>query len=101
MNINANFKIFWLFILVTLIIFARTFNAFVYPILHCEDGWHLLAYYLEHDDLREVWRFYNGYLSLLPNIAGYFASFASPSITPYFMAMYASSSVLSHTRYFT
>ena len=89
MNINANFKFFWLFVLVTLIIFIRASNAFVYPILHCEDGWHLLAYYLEHDDPRDIWRFYNGYLSLLPNIASYFASFASPSTTPYFMAMYA------------
>lgn len=82
------------FVIVTLIIFARSFNAFVHPILHCEDGTIMFAYYLSHTDPSSIlraqgWQMTEGYVSLLPNAVGYLAVRLSPALAPYSMSIYA------------
>lgn len=63
--------IFALAILISLILIFRNYNAVFYPILLNEDGALMLAYYWNNPHLVEVFRFYNGYTSLFPNLIGY------------------------------
>lgn len=105
-NHNYPLIILGLFTLITIILILRCFNAVFYPILLCEDGTEMLAYYLNNPNPLEVFRFSRGYISLLPNILGFLATSLFPIyITPYIMVAFslmiasASFSVFSLRRY--
>ncbi|MCG8456828.1 MAG: hypothetical protein MI919_11155, partial [Holophagales bacterium] len=68
------------------ILVFRSFNAVMYPILHCEDGTEMLAYYLNRPHPLGVFRDYAGYVSLMPNLMGYAAArLLPPHVAPYAM----------------
>ncbi len=79
-----------LFILIATILGLRTFDAVFYPVLHCEDGTEMLAYYWNHPHPAEVFRFYMGYISLIPNIVGFLAVSLFPlHLAPYVMVLFS------------
>jgi hypothetical protein len=82
-------KVILLFVGVVIVTLMRNYNAFVLPALYWEDGTMLFAFYTNDPSPLGLFRFYNGYISLLPNLAGYLATFAPPPITPYIMGAYA------------
>lgn len=67
------------------IVFIRSFNAICYPVLYCEDGTIMFAYYVNNPSLTGIFKFYNDYISLLPNIIGYLSTRFPPVIAPYVM----------------
>jgi hypothetical protein len=60
-----------LFILITLILFCRNPNTFLYPVLHAEDGRDIFHYYYAERNPVSILRYYNGYVSFLPNLIAY------------------------------
>lgn len=75
---------------IVLILGLRTFNAVFYPVLHCEDGTEMLAYYWNHPYPVEIFRFYMGYISLIPNAVGFLSTFLFPlHVAPYVMVLFS------------
>lgn len=58
---------------VTAVLVVRCHNAVLHPILYNEDGTQMVAYYLQHADPSAVFRVYEGYVAVLPNLVGYLA----------------------------
>jgi len=67
--------------------FVRSHNAYIYPILHYEDGTIMFAYYINHPAVAGIFRFNGGYISLLPNGIGYIATRLPLVFAPYFMGI--------------
>ncbi|HVX12355.1 MAG TPA: hypothetical protein VHC22_14325 [Pirellulales bacterium] len=59
---------------VTLILFAKAPHLYLRPPLAYEDGRDLFSFYFEHREPESILRSYNGYVSLVPNLAGYCAA---------------------------
>jgi hypothetical protein len=75
-----------LFLLIAAILILRCFNAVFFPILHCEDGTEMLAFYANHPAPSGILHFYAGYRSVLPNLLGFLATSLLPLyIAPYVM----------------
>ncbi len=82
-------KLITVFIITLLVIFYRSYTAFRYPILLFEDGKIMLAFYMNNPDPAGVFRYYNGYISLLPNIVGYVSTLFPVTVYPYVMGIYS------------
>jgi hypothetical protein len=54
--------------------YFRDPNLYRLPIAAYEDGRDMFGYFYNHPEPSSVWRFYNGYVSLVPNAAGYLAA---------------------------
>ncbi len=79
-----------LFLSIAAILILRCFNAVFFPILHCEDGTEMLAYYANHPALSGILRFYAGYISLLPNLIGFLSTSLLPlHLAPYVMVAFS------------
>ena len=76
-------RVLLLFCLVALVLFARSYTAFVYPVLLYEDGTIMYGYYAGNPDPARLLSPYAGYVSLLPNFICYAASNLSPAYAPY------------------
>ena len=59
-------------LVVPLLLFLKNPYMLLWPPLHAEDGTQMLAYYYCPRDPGSILRFYNGYVSLVPNAIGYF-----------------------------
>lgn len=79
-------RVLLLFGAIALILFARSYTAFVYPILFCEDGTIMYGYYVGNPDPARLLSPYAGYVSLVPNAICYAASNLSPAYAPYLFA---------------
>lgn len=64
--------------IIACILLMRCFNAAFYPILHSEDGTEMVAYYLTNPHPSEIFRFYQGYISLIPNTIGFLVTSLAP-----------------------
>ncbi len=67
----------------------RCKTALLYPSMPLEDGRELYTYFSENHSLSSLYRFYAGYVSLLPNMAGYAVVRMPPAWAPYFLAIHA------------
>jgi len=88
-TIPHTLKVLVLFTVVGGILFARYHTAYLYPVLHCEDGWWLVGNYIFSPQPEPFWRYYNGYISLLPNVVAYLASLFLTGYMPYVLVGYA------------
>ena len=64
-------------------------GAVTAPVLAWEDGRDLFAYFYNHPDLVSVFRLYNGYVALVPNLAGWLALRAPVTVAPHLVAGFA------------
>lgn len=78
-----------LLLLVLGILLLRSFDAFVHPVLHCEDGTEQFVYYRNNPSPAGIFRFYDHYVSLLPNLLAYLGSFLPPALFPYMVALFS------------
>jgi hypothetical protein len=87
---NYTLVVLSLSLLIATILVLRCFNAVFYPILHCEDGTEMVAYFLNNPHPVEIFRFYNGYISLIPNTIGFLVTSLFPLyIVPYIMVAFS------------
>lgn len=63
--------------------------AFVLPTMGCEDGQLMFAYYVNQPSPWGIFRFYYGYISLLPNLVGYLSAQVPPTWSPFVLAYFA------------
>ncbi len=66
--------------------FMHGYYAFVWPTMACEDGELMFANYLMNPSITGIFRFYFGYISLLPNLIGYLSARLPPTWNPYLLA---------------
>jgi hypothetical protein len=64
-------------------------NVYRYPIAAYEDGRDMFGFYYNHPEPSEILRFYNGYVSLVPNAAGYLAARAPVERVPSMLSIFA------------
>lgn len=76
-------RVFLLLCLIALVLFARSYTAFVYPFLFCEDGTIMYGYYVGNLDPARLLSPYAGYISIVPNFICYALSNLSPAYAPY------------------
>lgn len=87
------------FCVVGLIGFLRSSAAFLQPIMFAEDGFLLFAFDYTHGrDVSAIFRFYAGYISLLPQIVAFLAGYVAKPLVPY---VYAFSALALNTLTFT
>lgn len=77
----------WLAIVAVLV--ARSSNAFLYPVMWGEDGTELFLYYLDRRAPSAIIHFYQGYVSLLPNLVGWSVAWLPLGVQPYALALAA------------
>jgi hypothetical protein len=82
-------KLIGLFCLVALFWAWHGHSAFTLPTMACEDGQVMFAYYLSQPSPWGIFRFYYGYISLLPNLIGYLSAQLPPTWSPYLLAYFA------------
>jgi len=71
---------------IAVVLVLRCFNAVFYPILFNEDGTQIFAYFLNNPYPSEIFRFYEGYISLIPNLIGFITTSLFPMhVVPYLM----------------
>ncbi|MFC1762666.1 hypothetical protein ACFL6U_11370 [Planctomycetota bacterium] len=74
------------FIAILIILGIRSGKSIIYPPLRWEDGTHMLAFYFNSTNPADIFRFYAGYISLIPNAIGYLATRFPVIYAPYVMA---------------
>ena len=76
-----------LFLVVPLLLLLKNPDLLLWPPLHAEDGTQMLAYYYCPRDPGSILRFYNGYVSLVPNAIGYLSLRAPIELAPSLLAL--------------
>jgi hypothetical protein len=74
-------------LVVALLLFLKNPYMLLWPPLHAEDGTQMLAYYYCPRDPGSILRFYNGYVSLVPNAIGFFSLRAPIELAPKLLAL--------------
>lgn len=75
-----------LMLAITAISFFREPAAFLSPVLAYEDGRDVFAFYYNHPEASAVFRSYNGYVSVLPNLWGWLVLRGPITWAPYLLA---------------
>lgn len=76
-------RFFAVFIVALLIVTLRnSFNEVFYPTLPAEDGKFLFQVFYNNHELTSVFKFYSGYISLLPNLLAYLLTFLPVTLIP-------------------
>ncbi len=70
------------------ITYARDPNLFRYPLAAYEDGRDMFGFFYNHPEPGSILRFYNGYVSLIPNAAGYLAARAPVTAIPHLLSLF-------------
>jgi hypothetical protein len=85
---NRYCGLFTLFVLVMVgvVNVLRSYNAFAYPILFCEDGPDLYAYYLVDRSPASVFKFYANYVCVAINLWAYLCALLPPKFVAYAMS---------------
>ena len=67
---------------------ARDPAALTLPVLMVEDARFLFGFYYQHRDPASIFRFYFGYVSLVPNLVGYLAFFLPTPFVPHLFVLF-------------
>lgn len=70
-----------------LLSFLRQPGAYLSPILAFEDGRDVFAFYYNHPEPSGIFRFYNGYIALLPNLWGWLVMRGPVPWAPHLLAL--------------
>jgi hypothetical protein len=76
-------------LVVAAIVFSRNADGFLHPVLFGEDGTQLFAFYDRERGFDAVLRSYAGYVSLVPNLLGWFVGALPLGQRPYALAAFA------------
>lgn len=71
------------------ILAIRSRHAVILPVIGFEDGRDMLAFYFHNGNPSAILRFYNGYISLLPNALGWAATRFPLPVAPYIFTLAA------------
>lgn len=82
-SFEKNYVRVFLFFIIIFILFIRCHNAILYPILHCEDGVKMFAYYMNNHNFSNLFKFHGGYVTLLPNTISFFSVNLPPVVYTY------------------
>lgn len=76
------------FVFTCLVTFFQSRSLFLHPPLYCEDGLFFTHYY-NHRAWRELFWFYNGYVSLIPNALAFMVRAFPATFAPYLLSGWA------------
>ncbi len=77
-----------LFLAGLLVTYFRDPNLYRFPAAAYEDGRDMFGFFYNHPEPGSIFRFYNGYVSLLPNLAGYLIARAPVTAIPTLLALF-------------
>lgn len=70
-----------------IIAFRNSFEELLYPALYVEDGMDLFPVFYNHHQIQDIFRYYAGYISVLPNLLAFFLTFLPLKIIPFSFAV--------------